>query len=323
MKRVSTLLVIIFFLNLLLNAQTIENIRPQQNGDKIDIYYEIANSTKDQLLRVIISAKVNDDKIIPLRNATGDIGDNVVGGKTSYKAEWDVLKDLDVSLKNVEFYISMAVMSDASKTSPLVQNMTPTPKVEINYVRGALNLAIGDFASKSNTNSEAGFANYGYYFDVGSYGFKKGTEQQKVKVGSEIALGFQYNSLNKFNLARVTKLPISAYNDFSSYYFAALMGGVVVRIGEEDYSIDLKARLAGKAGFFIQNSKTYTGNKDAITTWLPVGIYPSFGINLRYRSLILFWQYDPAKFNCFDFEAKKAKYKMGGQTMSFGIGLHY
>lgn len=63
------------------NAQTVENIRTQQDGEKINIFYQITNSNDKQLFKVTISCLVNNDKKITLKTITGDVGDNIQGGK--------------------------------------------------------------------------------------------------------------------------------------------------------------------------------------------------------------------------------------------------
>jgi len=117
MKQLYLFLSLIFF-SVFLNAQTVENIRAEQNGTKINIYYEIKNSSKDQLFKVQISAKINNDKTINLTSVTGDVGDNIKGGKASYLIEWDVLKDVE-RLTNSEFFVKIELKNDGSTFKPI------------------------------------------------------------------------------------------------------------------------------------------------------------------------------------------------------------
>ena len=100
-------------MSLFANAQTVENIRTQQDGEKINIYYQIANSNKDQLFRVSISCRINNKNKITLKTVNGDVGDNVKGGEKEYKAVWDVLKDVD-ELTNAEFFVRSELKDDGS-----------------------------------------------------------------------------------------------------------------------------------------------------------------------------------------------------------------
>lgn len=94
-------------------AQTVENIRTEQDGEKINIYYQIANTNNKQLFRVTISCLVNESNRITLKSITGDVGDFVIGGKNEYKVIWDVLKDVD-ELTNAKFFVKIEIKDDSS-----------------------------------------------------------------------------------------------------------------------------------------------------------------------------------------------------------------
>ena len=100
-------------MSMFVKSQTVENIRTQQDGEKINIYYQIANSNKDQLFRVTISCRINNENKIILKTVTGEVGDNVKGGEEEYKAVWDVLKDVD-ELTNAEFFVRIELKDDGS-----------------------------------------------------------------------------------------------------------------------------------------------------------------------------------------------------------------
>ena len=57
--------------SLFVNAQTVENIQVEQNGDIINILYEIKNSDKNQVFKVTITAKINEGQEIALKSVTG------------------------------------------------------------------------------------------------------------------------------------------------------------------------------------------------------------------------------------------------------------
>lgn len=98
-------------------AQTVENIRTEQDGEKINIYYQIANSNNKQLIRVTISCLVNESNKITLKSITGDVGDYIIGGKKEYKAVWDVLQDID-ELTNAKFFVKIEIKDDSSTIKP-------------------------------------------------------------------------------------------------------------------------------------------------------------------------------------------------------------
>ena len=93
-----------------LSAQTVENIHTHQNGSKIDIHYNIKNSGNSQVFKVSIFCYVNNDRTIELKSISGDVGDNVVGGKVSYTATWDVLQDVE-SLSSAEFTVRIELVN--------------------------------------------------------------------------------------------------------------------------------------------------------------------------------------------------------------------
>ncbi len=107
----------IFFISTLMKAQTVENIHTKQVGEKINIYYQIKNSWDDQFFKVTISCLINNNRKIVLKSITGDVGDNIIGGKDEYRAVWDVLKDVD-ELTNAEFFVQIEQKDDGTLISP-------------------------------------------------------------------------------------------------------------------------------------------------------------------------------------------------------------
>lgn len=105
---------LIFFFLILLNlskGQTVDSIKIEQAGDFIKIGYKILNSTPSQLFRVKVLCSMNGGMNYEIRSITGDIGDNVRGGKQEYWVVWDVLEDVE-ELGSVEFVIRAEPMSE-------------------------------------------------------------------------------------------------------------------------------------------------------------------------------------------------------------------
>ena len=91
---------LIFFLATLLffssgYSQTVENIRVTQEGEQLKITYRIGASTETQLFNVFLSCTMAGGAKVEPRSVIGDIGENVVGGKSYYTVMWDVFEDVD------------------------------------------------------------------------------------------------------------------------------------------------------------------------------------------------------------------------------------
>lgn len=99
-------------------SQEVSNIITRQNEDKIDITYNISNSTTDQLFYVTIYCAIDGKEKIQLMSVTGDVGDNISGGQGQYKITWDVLKDVD-ELNSAEFFIKIEMKKDGSSVKPI------------------------------------------------------------------------------------------------------------------------------------------------------------------------------------------------------------
>jgi hypothetical protein len=98
-----------FFLSILINAQTVENVRAEKDDNKVNIRYYISDSYTDQKFKVTISCSKAAGERFILQSVTGDVGENVEGGKREYIATWDVLKDID-QLLNAEFYVKVELL---------------------------------------------------------------------------------------------------------------------------------------------------------------------------------------------------------------------
>ena len=108
------LIAFILLIPLFIKAQTVENIRTEQDGERVNIYYQIINSIDKQFFDIEISCLVNNSKKITPQSITGDVGYKIKGGKVEYKAVWDVLKDVD-ELTSAEFFVKIELMEDYSK----------------------------------------------------------------------------------------------------------------------------------------------------------------------------------------------------------------
>jgi hypothetical protein len=105
-------------------AQTVENIRVVQDGENLKINYRIGASTDAQLYNVYLSCSMNGGRRFEPKAVIGDVGENIIGGRSFYTIIWDVFEDVD-EVVNPEFFVRVELVSDMS--APAVQPQTNTP----------------------------------------------------------------------------------------------------------------------------------------------------------------------------------------------------
>jgi hypothetical protein len=113
MKRFASLLLIAFMLSSYIKCQTVDSIKVEQAGDFVKIRYKLLNSNSDQIYRVKVLCSINGGMNSEIRSITGDVGDQVIGGKSEYWVVWDVLKDVD-EVKSVDFSVRAELIKDNS-----------------------------------------------------------------------------------------------------------------------------------------------------------------------------------------------------------------
>lgn len=128
------LFLILFFCFSLLSAQTVDSIRVEQSGDFIRISYQILDSKPSEIYRVKVLCSLDGGLNIELRSITGDVGDQVIGGKPEYWVVWDVLKDFD-EIGSVEFIIR----------AELVKSLEPLQKIQRDRKGGKFSLMASGF----------------------------------------------------------------------------------------------------------------------------------------------------------------------------------
>ncbi|PLX17853.1 MAG: hypothetical protein C0597_06760 [Marinilabiliales bacterium] len=95
MKTLKNLLLIIAFLGFSRSfAQQIENLRIKSFEDKINLMYDISHEKSGQLFNVKVLCSENGGQTfeVPVNTVSGDIGQNIEGGKDKIII-WDALKD--------------------------------------------------------------------------------------------------------------------------------------------------------------------------------------------------------------------------------------
>jgi hypothetical protein len=124
MKR-AALLILFILPAMIAGAQTVENIRVTQDGDNLKINYRIGASTDDQLYNVYMTCSMDGGARFEPKAVIGDVGGNIIGGKSFYTIIWDVFEDVD-EVVNPEFFVRVELVSDMSPDVPPATRNQPT-----------------------------------------------------------------------------------------------------------------------------------------------------------------------------------------------------
>lgn len=135
MKKMITLLLLVFLFTSYIKSQTVDNIKVEQAGDVIKIHYQILNSTPNQVFKVTVLCSINGGLESVLKSLSGDFGDNVVGGRAEYMVLWDVLKDVD-EVNSVDFSIKAELIKDNSLTNKSGTKALSDRKIHVFLVGG-------------------------------------------------------------------------------------------------------------------------------------------------------------------------------------------
>jgi len=92
-------------------AQTVENIRVEQEGEKLLVNYRIGGSTADELYDVTLTCRIDDGPVFEPQSVIGDVGANIRGGKSFNTIVWDVFEDVD-EIGSVEFFVKVDLVKD-------------------------------------------------------------------------------------------------------------------------------------------------------------------------------------------------------------------
>jgi hypothetical protein len=110
------------------NAQEVKNIRVSQEGNWVNILYDL--SGKGQSFKVDLFYSVDDGKNWegPLKGVTGDVGENVKPGKNK-QITWDVLAEPQIE----EGYMQFMVIAETAETSEPIKAKTEVSKPDISF----------------------------------------------------------------------------------------------------------------------------------------------------------------------------------------------
>lgn len=113
-------------------SQTVENIRVEQEGEKLLIHYRIGGSTAEELYDVALTCKIDNGQIFEPRSVIGDVGSNIRGGKSFNTIVWDVFEDVD-EIGNIEFFVEVNLIKEESQKTPDVFPVGKAPEKVSNF----------------------------------------------------------------------------------------------------------------------------------------------------------------------------------------------
>jgi hypothetical protein len=106
-KSVNKIVLLLFlsFYNLLtIDCQTVDSVRAERIGNLVKIKYILLNSNPDQHFTIKVYCSINGGSRFEPESLSGDIGENITGGRSEYTIIWDVLKDVE-ELISAEFFV--------------------------------------------------------------------------------------------------------------------------------------------------------------------------------------------------------------------------
>jgi len=161
-----TLFVSLFLLvALFAKSQVVTNVRSEQDGNKINILYNIEKSKDGQTFKIGVAC-LTDGRRFVLKSVKGDVGDNIRGGYNK-KIVWDVLKDV-AELNAAEFFVTIEKINEPNSTneSAPVTNNEPSEKKSYFAVSVGTSVPTGDFKSTNENSDKSGYANTGADFNL-------------------------------------------------------------------------------------------------------------------------------------------------------------
>jgi uncharacterized protein (TIGR02145 family) len=112
MKSRIIFLCVFFLIALIIKGQTVSNLRFEQSGKLIDVYYDLSGES-NELFQINLYCSQESGKIwgTKLIYVSGDLGDNIKPG-TNKKITWDVLKEKKKLVGEVKFKVEATPMSN-------------------------------------------------------------------------------------------------------------------------------------------------------------------------------------------------------------------
>jgi uncharacterized protein (TIGR02145 family) len=149
-KRIELLLAILILIQTSSFAQKVENVRFEQTGKQITIYYDLAGTTTGQLFDIQVFCSTDGGKTIgaPLKRLTGDAGPGIKGG-TGKKIVWDVLAEQEKLTGYVLFELQARRKSREPDISQ-IQGRSIPQEPDINQINET-NIKFGSFTDQRDS----------------------------------------------------------------------------------------------------------------------------------------------------------------------------
>ncbi len=254
------------------NAQTVENITVHTEGEKIIVSYRIGGSTESQYYNVELSCSVGGGTRFDPKTVIGDVGENIRGGRSYYKIEWDVFKDVD-EVADAEFFIKVDLVSDLSpkvtqpQNQPVVQPQVQKQDEPVQTETRQQNpgLPDNDFEAVSTQKQKQEVSWSAYLAYSGS---------------TESPVGISFGSLKKVGVYGSFRYG-SAINTYQTDIWITLIGGLTAHLFHSG-NYRLHAHLGGGMTYEVYEEFTYGTNWTDSYATIDGGIINALGrLNLN------------------------------------------
>ncbi|MBI5009371.1 MAG: hypothetical protein HZB98_06930 [Bacteroidia bacterium] len=236
MKRIPILLLIFFCTTFLALSQKVDSIKVEQSGDFIKIRYKILNSEPDQIYRVRVLCSINGGLNQEIKTVTGDVGDQVMGGKSEYWVVWDVLKDVE-ELTSAEFVVRAELVNKDITSSKSKKNnksnsiqpvlQLPGPGIGLRYGfmgKAGVSFQYAVFFSKQNQGYTGDDIMHRFSLDLTARLSNKDNFQTHLLFGPTVSHSIIMETNN-------------GYKDFNKHFTPGFEAGVVFCMKRTVFSI--------------------------------------------------------------------------------------
>ena len=243
-------------------SQTVENIRVTQEGEQLKITYRIGASTESQLYKVYLSCSMDGAAKFEPKAVIGDVGENVLGGKSYYMVMWDVFEDVDEVI-DPNITVRVELMSDLA--APITRNTLEEEPVVPEPQKTEPQTQLEDTREVTEGGiKEDPFRRNGFFSYSGMTGFG-------------IPIGVSFGSLNNWGYY-VTPLRLGIYkyqswDTYNGYYIDDVDVHMIVAAGVTKhivsggpYRLHGYAGVGGHLGVFYLNSDSSSEGYGVIET---------------------------------------------------------
>jgi hypothetical protein len=255
--------VLSIFISQLLFSQEVKNIRIIQEGDSVNVIYDLTGDGQTFKVELFYSTDDGQRWQGPLKQVTGDVGTDIKPGDDK-TIIWDVLSESDIA----EGYLQFLVIAETSEIAvPKQQIIQPSPQQQIENQSLPEENIVRNEEEYLNTLSNYGFAGLGYGISYGSsWGARLGfVAGEKLRVGLNGSVGVfkthvQYAAGIRFYVYKEWAI-IAQYGtngfiyDSNTNDFMYLQQGVSLLLGYDWFFSKHVGITWGIGGFYDTNFK--------------------------------------------------------------------